>query len=288
MMLKQTFAREGKQLQRKAGGYAHAKQYKRLQRTLKRQRTILGIVMREIERKLPLLSSESALAVTHLRTWLERAARIHAQRPNDKNKLYALHAPEVECISKGKARKRYEFGVKVGIVTTHKQGLIVGAKSFPGNPYDGHTLAEQLTQTAHLLKDTDRQPKQVIVDLGYRGVDANHPGIDIIHRGKSKSMTAKQRRWLKRRQAIEPAIGHLKQDHRMDRCWLLGKTGDALHALSCAIGYNIAWMMRAIVRLGIRPTFFRYFYWTLRQSLPNLFHVLGNIPIRYTDLRSAK
>jgi len=288
ILLKQTFAREGKLLRRKASGYAHAKQYKRLQRVLKRQRTILGIVMREVERKLPLLSSESALRITNLRTWLERAARIHAQRPQDKGKLYALHAPEVECISKGKARKRYEFGVKVGLVTTHKQGLIVGAKSFPGNPYDGHTLPEQLAQTTRLLKDTGRKPKQVVVDLGYRGVDENHPEIEIIHRGKAKSLTVKQRRWLKRRQAIEPAIGHLKQDHRLDRCWLQGKTGDALHALSCALGYNIAWLLRAIVRLGIRPAFLRRCYAMLWQWLQDLLAFSNNMPMRCSNWVWAK
>lgn len=288
ILLKQTFAREGKLLRRRAGGYAHAKQYKRLQRVLKRQRTILGVVMREVDRKLKLPSSASALAITNLRTWLERAARIHAQRPKDKGKLYALHAPEVECICKGKARKRYEFGVKVGLVTTHKQGLIVGAKRFPGNPYDGHTLPEQFAQTARLLKDVGRKPKQAIVDLGYRGVDASHPEIDIIHRGKARSLTVRQRRWLKRRQAIEPAIGHLKQDHRMDRCWLQGQTGDALHALSCAMGYNIVWLLRAIVRLGIRSAFLRRYYLTLWHWLKNSLVFSNAILPASNDLALAK
>ena len=90
------------------------------------------------------------------------------------------------------------------------------------------------------------------MDLGFRGVDADNPGIDIIHRGKYKSLTDQQRRWLKRRQAIEPAIGHTKADHRMDRCWLQGALGDALHALSCAAGYNIRWLMRAIARLAAK------------------------------------
>jgi len=171
----------------------------------------------------------------------------------DKNKLYALHAPEVECIGKGKARKPYEFGVKVSLAVTHKQGLMVGARAFPGKPFDGHTLSAQLEQTTNLLQDLGRQPKQAIVDLGYRGVDADNPGVEITHRGKYKTLTALQRRWLKRRQAIEPAIGHTKiltegeSDHRMDRCWLKGAVGDALHAISCAAGYNIRWRMRAIV-----------------------------------------
>ena len=132
------------------------------------------------------------------------------------------------------------------MAVTHKSGLMVGARSFPGNPYDGHTLAEQLEQVRNLYQDIGVQPKIAVVDLGYRGVDADNPGVEIIHRGKFKSLSAAQRRWLKRRQAIEPAIGHAKADHRMDRCWLQGAMGDALHALSCALGYNIRWLMRAL------------------------------------------
>jgi len=259
--LKQTFAAEGKELRRKAGGYAHAKQFKRLKKVVKRQRTILGVVMREVQRKLDAQAQAvaaggapdtapapaGATALSALKTLLERAERIRTQQRHDKNKLYALHAPEVECIGKGKARKPYEFGVKVSLAVTHKQGLMVGARTFPGNPFDGHTLAQQLEQTANLLQDLGRKPKQAIVDLGYRGVDADNPGVEIIHRGKYKTLTALQRRWLKRRQAIEPLIGHTKSDHRMDRCWLKGAVGDALHAISCAAGYNIRWWMRAIV-----------------------------------------
>jgi len=267
MVLKQTFAKEGKELRRKAGGYAHAKQFRRLKKTVKRQRTILGVVMREVKRKLdadrqsmaaggtPAHEPRSPKAISDLVMWLERAERIRTQQRHDKNKLYALHAPEVECISKGKARKRYEFGVKVSLAVTHQQGLMVGAKSFPGNPYDGHILAAQLEQTTDLMQDLGRRPTQAIVDLGFRGVDADNPGVQIIHRGKYKSLTHQQRRWLKRRQAIEPAIGHAKSDHRMDRCWMQGTLGDALHALSCAAGYNIRWLLRAIVRLAAKRPF---------------------------------
>jgi transposase, IS5 family len=258
IVLKQTFAAEGKELRRKAGGYAHAKQFKRLRKVVKRQRTILGVVMRDAQRKLDDQAqavtansapdkAPTAAALAALKALLERAERIRTQQRHDKNKLYALHAPEVECIGKGKARKPYEFGVKVSLAVTHKQGLMVGARTFPGNPFDGHTLAQQLEQTNNLLQDLGRKPSQAIVDLGYRGVDADNPGVEIIHRGRYKTLTALQRRWLKRRQAIEPMIGHTKSDHRMDRCWLKGAIGDALHAISCAAGYNIRWLMRAIL-----------------------------------------
>ncbi len=256
--LKQTFAKEGKTLRRKAGGYGHAKQFKRLRRVVKRQRTILGMLMREVQRKCEAahLATDNRLALTQLKMWLERAERIRTQQRHSKDKLYALHAPEVECISKGKARNPYEFGVKVSLVVTHQQGLMVGARSFAGNPYDGHVLSAQLEQTTNLLQGTGRSPRQVIADLGYRGVDADNPGVQIIHRGKYKSLSEDERRLLRRRQAIEPVIGHTKADHRMNRCWLQGALGDALHALSCAAGYNIRWLLRAITRLGLRGLFY--------------------------------
>ena len=257
LTLKQTFVKEGQALRRKASGYAHAKQFLRLRRTVKRQRTILGIVLREVRRKLTTVSSDCATAITRLNTLLERAERIRTQQTHDKNKLYALHAPEVECISKGKARKRYEFGVKASIVVTHQSGLVVGARSFPGNPYDGHILAAQLEQTHILLEDTGKSPRQVFVDLGYRGVDRDNPSVEIIHRGKYRSLTRQQRRCLRHRPAVEPTIGHLKSDHRMDRCWLPGQLGDALHTVLCATGYNLRWLLRAMVRLGLKAAFLR-------------------------------
>jgi IS5 family transposase len=257
LTLKQTFVKEGRELRRKASGYAHARQFLRLRRTVKRQRTILGIVLREVRRKLTTVSSDCATAITRLNTLLERAERIRTQQTHDKNKLYALHAPEVECISKGKARKRYEFGVKASIVVTHQSGLVVGARSFPGNPYDGHILAAQLEQTHILLEDTGKSPRQVFVDLGYRGVDRDNPSVEIIHRGKYRSLTRQQRRCLRHRPAVEPTIGHLKSDHRMDRCWLPGQLGDALHTVLCATGYNLRWLLRAMVRLGLKAVFLR-------------------------------
>ena len=175
---KQTFAKEGKELRRRAGGYAHARQFKRLRKVLKRQRTILGIVMREVKRKINVPGSvpQYPKALSDLMALLERAERIRTQQCHDKNKLYALHAPEVECISKGKAKKPYEFGVKSAVVIAHKSGLMLGASTFPGNPYDDHTLNAILQQPAKLTQDAGAALKQVVVDLGFRGVDAGNPG----------------------------------------------------------------------------------------------------------------
>ncbi|RYU58392.1 hypothetical protein EWI61_10975 [Methylolobus aquaticus] len=155
----------------------------------------------------------TATALSHLETLLEHAERIRTQQPKDKNKRHALHPPEVGCIGKGKARKPYESGVKTCVAVTYAQGLMVGARIFPGNPYDGHLLHAQLEQTTILLEPHAVAPKQVLVDLGFRGVDADNPNVDLPHRGKFRSLSRTQRHWLQRRQAIEPDIGHLKQDH---------------------------------------------------------------------------
>ena len=267
IVLKQTYAKDGKKLRRQAGGYAHAKQFKRLRRVLKRQRTILGVVMREVRRKCaaPEFTTDNPLALTELMMWLERAERIRTQQRHDKNKLYALHAPEVECIGKGKARKPFEFGVKTAVLVSHQRGPMLGARSFPGNPYDGHILSAVLEQAANLTQNLSVTIKQVVADLGFRAkeVDADNPHVQIIHRGRYKSLSKQEQRWLKRRQAVEPAIGHLKSDHRLDRCWLKGALGDALHAISCAAGYNLRWLLRAVARLGIGPAFL----WLLQMAL---------------------
>lgn len=213
--LKQTFAKEGEQLSRQAGRFAHARQFKRMRRAIKRQRTIVGRLAREIDRKASAIGQAVREALDEVL---------------------------------GKARRPYEFGVKVGIASTFKGNLIVGARAFHRNPYDGHTLSSQLEQATILMQDCAAAPETVFVDLGYRGVDADNPGVRVVHRGKPKRLTAQERRQLKRRQAIEPIIGHLKADHRMDRCHLKGEYGDRLHAVLCAAGYNIKWLLRMIAK----------------------------------------
>ena len=250
--LKQTYDKECSALRRRAGGYAHAKQFRRLARMVKRQRTILGVLIREVQRKMDGLAQN---VLTPLQSLLDLVSRVWQQKRTDKSntKVFALHAPEVSCIGKGKSRQPYEFGCKVSIAIAHKSALVVGARSFPGNPFDGHTLANQIEQTTNLLQDIGVKPHTAVVDLGFRGVDADNPDVEIIHRGKFKRLTNVQRKWLRRRSAVEPVIGHLKADHGMRRCWLKGETGDALHAVLCAVGFNIRWLMRAIVTKGIGP-----------------------------------
>jgi len=285
--LKQTHAKEGAQLSRQAGRYAHARQFNRMKSAIKRQRTIVGKLQREIERK---ASAIGAAVQEALGDTLNKAKRIWAQSASRKavdgqRKLYAWHAPEVDCISKGKARTPYEFGVKVGIASTLKGNLIVGARAFHGNPYDGHTLSEQLEQATILMQDSAVKPTTAFVDLGYRGVDADNPDVHIVHRGKSKRISQQERQLLKRRQAIEPIIGHIKSDNRMERCHLKGEIGDRLHAVLCAAGYNVRWLLRMIANKGV--TFLAALFLRLCQVTalwPNWALILRNFA--FNELRA--
>ena len=199
-----------------------------------------GRLHREVQRQLHTLPEAAKAKVQDL---LSRTARILSQRTKDKNKLYALHAPEVECIGKGKARTPYEFGVKVSIATTLKEGLVVGMRSMPGNPYDGHTLAETLEQVG-ILTGTDRPPATAIVDKGYRGVEID--GVRILRSGQKRGISKTLKAMIKRRSAIEPAIGHMKMDGRLGRNPLKGALGDALHAVMCGAGHNLRLILAAL------------------------------------------
>jgi IS5 family transposase len=192
--------------------------------------------MRDVERQVAQVADSGRAALLEL---IGRTKRILAQKPKDKNKLYALDAPEVECLAKGKARTPYEFGVKVWITTTHKEGLVVGMRSMPGNPYDGHTLAEALEQAAILCNAT---PEVAIVDRGYKAVD----GVKIYHPGLRRGITRGLRSLIRRRSAIEPAIGHMKTDGKLDRNWLKGALGDAMHAVLCGAGHNLRMILRRL------------------------------------------
>lgn len=176
-----------------------------------------------------------------LQELLARVRRLLTQRTHDKNKLYALHAPEVECISKGKARKPYEFGVKVSITTKLKEGLVIGSRSMPSNPYDGNTLYEALEQ-AQILSNV--RPEIAVVARGYRGVEMD--GIRILRSGQKRGVTRAIKAMIKRRSAIEPAIGHMKADGKLNRNWLKGPLGDALHAVLCGAGHNIRLILRKL------------------------------------------
>lgn len=238
LTLRQNYNREAPRLALQVGRYAHARQFKRMKGVLRILRTRVGRVHRDIERQMDKVPEQHQAKLKEL---LNRTQRILTQKPKDKNKLYALHAPEVECISKGKARTPYEFGVKVSIVSTHKEGLVVGARSMPGNPYDGHTLYEALEQ-AEILSDI--KPQMAFVDRGYRGVEID--GVQIWKSGQKRGVTRGLKAMIKRRSAIEPTIGHMKSDGKLGRNWLKGALGDAMHAVLCGAGHNLRMIMRKL------------------------------------------
>jgi IS5 family transposase len=183
-----------------------------------------------------------------LKKLLETAHRIHAQQRYDKNKVYSVHEPDVQCIAKGNAEKRYEFSNKVSVAVSSRGGWFVGAKSFTSNPYDGHTLATQIRQVEQLL---GKQVKEVHVDMGYRG----HEGQATIHVDKRRRGRTSQTLWrrMKRRAAVEPSIGHLKTEHRLERNRLKGAAGDAVNAVLAAAAMNFQKLLRAVGRRFMRP-----------------------------------
>ena len=209
--------------------------------------------------------------------------RSHLAKVNAKDKqakLYSWYAPELACISKDKSRHSYEFGVEAGISTTPKETLIVGARAFPGNPYDGHTLNEQVEQASILIQAAGLTREAVYVDLAYRGVD-------IKYRSTLKLTTEQEKKMLKLRQAIEPIIGHLKANHRTNRCHLKGSEGDGLHAALRAAGYNIRWLLRMIIKKGVGP-FLRLFQAAGLTNFTDLLRKLRQIltikPTNYSSM----
>ncbi len=230
--LRQNYNRKAPRLAAQAGRHAHARQFRRMRKVLRTLKGYTGRVLRDIGRKL------GAIPEGGLRTRIEQrmalVTRLLRQTPKSAGKIYALHEPEVDCISKGKARVRYEFGCKVSIATTLTGGFVVGMRSMPGNPYDGHTLPDALQQVETL---TGSCPSLAVVDRGYRGHGAH--GTTVLVSGTRRSLTSRLRKLLRRRSAIEPEIGHMKSDGRLARCPLKGTIGDALYAVLCGCGHNI-------------------------------------------------
>lgn len=234
---RQSYARVGKNLLTRQSRYAHARQFKRARRCTRKLHTILGRVIRDIERK------KSSKPSGELEELLTLARKLHLQKRHDKNKLYSVHAPEVECISKGKAHKRYEFGCKVALAVTSKGGWIVAAKASEGNPYDGHTLQSTMDQ---LLSMTGREPEHVYADMNYRGHDYQGDCPVQVDRRRRGTIPRSIWRWMKRRAAIEPSIGHLKEERRMERNRLKGSLGDKLNAVLSAAGMNFSKLLDAL------------------------------------------
>lgn len=243
--LRQSYVRLGKKALIAHQRYAHAKQYKRAGRQLRKLKTFLGRVIRDIRRK---IKGDKSLQAAFLRPlWL--AERVRTQKTRDPlPKVYSLHAPEVECIGKGKAHKPYEFGVKASIATTlkHSKGgqFALHAKALPGRPYDGHTLESVIPDIEAL---TGATLMRILVDAGYKGHKApqSHK-FRVFAAGQKRRVTPAIKRQMKRRAAVEPVIGHLKDGHRMGRNYLAHSQGDAINPILAAVGYNFRLILKWI------------------------------------------
>lgn len=234
--LRQSYERLGKQALARQGRYAAAQQMKRARQQTKQLRTYLGRVLRNLERFVgPLKEGQARLLLL--------ARRIFAQQRGDHGKLYSVHAPEVACIAKGKAHKRYEFGAKVSVVTTNRQGWIIGIDAEPGNPYDGATLAPALQQAERLC---GVKAEEAFVDKGYRGSQHHPAGVAVYISGR-RNLSGRLRKLLRRRSAIEPVIGHTKHDHGLERNHLLGEAGDRINALLSGCAWNLRKLWRELV-----------------------------------------
>lgn len=244
--LRQSYVRVGKRAQIMAGRYTHAKQFKRAKRELKFLRTRLGRLVRDVRRKTagdPALQEIFASPLT-------RADQVRRQRQQQRGwKLYSLHAPEVECIGKGKAHKPYEFGCKVSVATTNACApggrFVLHTKALHGNPYDGHTLGGVIEETQAL---TGIEVQRIYVDKGYRGHDAPKP-LRVFRSGQKRGVFGTIKRELKRRAGIEAVIGHLKTDGHLARNFLKGRHGDRANAVLSAAGYNFRLLLRWLRRL---------------------------------------
>jgi IS5 family transposase len=214
---------------RKHGGHMKAKQYGRAKKVLRSLKTMAGRIMRDVERKMDDAAFERNKGTMIL------SELILAQKRKTKNKIYSLHASEVECIGKGKAHRPYEFGVKVSLAVTHKEGFCVGIQACPGNPFDGHTLEGQLDQVERL---TGQIPSTTFVDKGYQGHGVD-PGRSRVLISGTRKLGYTLKRHLRRRAAIEPEIGHMKGDGLLGRNFLKGMAGDAINALLCGAGHNL-------------------------------------------------
>ncbi|HEX8569323.1 MAG TPA: IS5 family transposase [Caulobacteraceae bacterium] len=251
--LRQSYLRVAKRARREAAKLIHSGRRRQAERQVRRLRTWLGRLFRDIGRKI----AGNAAAAAAFDGPLALIARLLRQRREDRgrDKLYSLHAPEVECIGKGKAHARFEFGVKVSLATANAAApggqFVLGARALPGNPYDGHTLGAQIAQTERL---TGVGIERAYVDRGYRGHDADR--ARVILSGQKRGLTPTMRRERRRRAAIEPVIGHMKSDGHLGRNFLLGTQGDATNVILAAAGHNLrllrawlAWLLACLLSL---------------------------------------
>jgi transposase, IS5 family len=236
----------------------HPKNRAKATKADKKVKTIAGRLVRELERNLPANSKHVAD--------LELFKKVLAQKRADKNKIYSLHEPDTCCISKGKEHKKYEFGNKASFVKT-TSGVIVGALGFR-NEYDGHTLESVLKQVERLV---EKSPKIATVDRGYKGKSQIAETQILIPKPPKKNASryqkAKLRKLHAKRAAIEPVIGHIKQDHRLNRNFYKGIVGDNINIMLAAAAFNFKRMVNKI-KSSYAQIFEAILYLILKKGYP--------------------
>ncbi|MCK9425958.1 MAG: IS5 family transposase [Ignavibacteriaceae bacterium] len=251
----------------------HPKNKKAANAAARKLKTIAGRVVRELERKLTTEEQKQKYEEK-----IELFNRILRQKKNDKEKVYSIHEPKTYCISKGKEHKKYEFGSKASIVTTKQSGIIVGAYSLEKNDYDGHTLPKALDQCEELRGE---RPRVAIVDRGYRGKSKIGETEILIpkppKKGTSEYEKKKARARFRRRAAIEPIIGHLKTDYRLEKNYLKGVVGDSINMMLAAAAFNFKKWMRKM------KNFFGSFFKNLQRDIFSLLEsILSPLILKFT------
>lgn len=245
--LRQSYTRTLKRLLMDQRFRNHPKNKGKAKKADKKVKTIAGRLVRELERKLRPNLHQMDLALFK---------RVLAQKKSDSNKIYSLHEPHTQCISKGKEHKKYEFGSKVSIITTKNTGVIIGAINIERNVHDSKTLQPALEQQQRL---SGIMLKNNFVDRGYRGVKEVLGTKIIIPDKPGKNRTAydklRLKKAFKRRAAIEPKIGHLKQDHRLSRNFYSGIKGDNINVMLAASAMNFK---RMINKWKLNPLLFLF------------------------------
>ena len=235
--LRQSYKFVSKKALRISAQSAHARRMRAARKAVKALRNYLGRVLREVE---SFAKRNKDLKMT-LQGILDTIRKVYIQERGDSNKIYSMHEPHVECIAKGKAHKKYEFGCKVSVVTTHKSNFVLSCEALHGNPFDGHTLKKALKSAE---KSSGKSVSRAFVDKGYKGHKIKD--IEIYMSGK-RGLSKHFKSLLNRRQAIEPVIGHMKNDGKLGCNFLKGKLGDCLNALLCGIGHNVRIILRKLV-----------------------------------------
>ncbi len=238
IQLRRTYVKEIKEHRIKLRFFRHPKKIKKARAAMKRLKTIVGVLMRDISRNLTDKQLE-----TYTETF-ELFSKVTQQKMKDTNKVYSLHEQHIYVIAKGKDHKKYEYGTKASLVTTMKGNVIIGAVAHEKNEHDSKTLESALV---HANKHRTKLIVEAICDRGYRGkkeVDGTVICIpDTPKKKDTKYQIEQKRKKFRRRAAIEPIIGHVKSDHRMQRNYLKGFVGDEMNLLLACSAFNLKkWM----------------------------------------------